>query len=435
MGEEILIHSAKFPYSWNVPDFLNEKDNQYVLLPLTTNIFHRRQDEKTKVISPFDFEKNEWLNENRLLYLFPNLNKDTRNHLKKRIKEQKAIVQEVNNDRNHKLRIYFGELALSAYRKLFMQLVAPNRSGLEDFANYSEIPWGDFTKETFAKSYWKFSYIKARAKYKKVEFKLLKSDFSLFQRYLNLRKALIEAYGEKEENCGLLFFSFTKRGFNRFSETKKFFKHFSEVPHFNSLISRATKSDVLLHETDNIRLISEILQNSPNTIIKNYARGTVSGHVTEIGNFVNNLSKIVKLKKSKNHEVESELGGCASFSPAPLDIKPMNIEVNCASKEGCLFCEKFIVHADSKDVRKLLSYLFFLQEVEVTLSDTYHFQIYFDPIVKRIQTIINYIKSLSTDHQEMVVKIEEEVFEDGLITKFFEQEIELQESMKITWNH
>ncbi len=433
MGEDLVVNLSTFPYQWDVPFFLNESSNKYVLLPNVNTVFHRRQAESRKKISAFDFILGDWLSVESAKEKYPNLNKSNLSTLFKRIEKYKQFTVDVNGNAKHESRLYFGELAMMAYRNVFMLLLASNGSGLEGYEDSNDIPWGEFTKESYAKSYWKFSYKKGRANHKKVEFKLLKTDFPLFARYLNLRKALINAYGKNEEDCGLLFFFYSKGVFKRFVDNKNFMKNFPEVPHLNVQIARATKSDVLLHSTNDVRLVSEILQNTPQTVLQYYARGTVRGHVKEVGEFLANISVVVKQTVRNTSEIESEVGECEEFEPKAIDSTPENIKPDCGSKEGCLFCEQYRVHADERDVRKLLSYLYFIQEAELTLSQTQHFEMYFKPVVDRIEQILNYIKEISENHEKMVVKLEEEVLEEGELSDFFERELALKEEVRKIW--
>ncbi len=429
LGEDIFVKNGMFPYEWSVPEFLEEKDNVYIVLPNTNAIFHKRQAESKKRSSTFNFILGDWFSVETINEQHPN-----RKDFFKRIEKYKQFTVEVNGNAKHESRLYFGELAMMAYRSVFMLLLASNGSGLDGYEDYSEIPWGNFSKESYAKSYWKFRYQKGRANQKKVEFKLLKSDYPLFERYLKLRKTLINAYGKNEEDCSLLFFSYSKGIFKRFASHKNFLKSFPEVPHITSQIARATKSDVLLHSTNDVRLVAEILQNTPQTVLRSYARGTVRGHVIEVGGFLENLSVVVKQKGRRESEIESEVGECEEFEPKAIASTPEKIKPDCRSKEGCLFCEQYRVHADERDVRKLLSYLYFIQEAELTLSQTEQFETYFKPVLERIESILVYIKELSTAHEEMVIKLEEEVLEGGELSEFFERELTLQEEIRKIWS-
>lgn len=431
-GEDLLVKNEHFPYKWNVPNYLNEIDNKYTLLPTVNGLFHKRQVEARKILSTFDFHSDNWL-DTKNYEKYSDLNDRRFDGLIKRVASDREFLKEANTDSHHNARIYFAELAMMAYRNIFMVLLASNGSGLQDYQDFNDIPWGSYKKDSYAKSYWKFTYKKGRANHKKVEFKLLKTDYPLFFRYLNLRKKIIHAYGKDEEDCPFLFFKFSNKGFRPFTNSNKFIEFFPEVPKINSRIARATKSDILLHITNDVRRVAEILQNTPETIIKNYSRGTIRSHVLEVGSFLNDVSNVVKLSARESFDIESEVGECKEFNPMKVVNTPEQIKPDCVAKEGCLFCDKYRVHADEKDVKKLLSYLYFIQDAELTLSETDQFEAYFTPVIERIEQILSYIKELSKELKDMVVGLEEEVFEDGELTEFFERELRLREEVSALW--
>ncbi|MEA1989429.1 MAG: hypothetical protein U9N57_09540 [Pseudomonadota bacterium] len=167
--------------------------------------------------------------------------------------------------------------------------------------------------------------------------------------------------------------------------------------------------------------------------MKKYAKGTVRSHVSEVGHFLSDISIVVKQTARKPSDIESEVGECEEFNPMAVVLAPKHIKPDCAAKEGCLFCHKYRVHADERDVRKLLSYLYFIQEAELTLSETDKFEAYFAPVVERIEQILSYIKELSQEHEVMVVRLEEEVLEDGELSEFFERELLLREEVNELW--
>jgi hypothetical protein len=438
LGYDMLVQNKPFPYKWEVPAFLGEKNNRYILLPCTGSTrgyYHRRQVEKNKKsTSFFNHEFNNWKTVDEYRFNYPDIGKSALSGFPSRVENTKKFVNKVNKNSQHETRIYYGRLGMLAYRNLFMLLLGANNSGIEGFKDYGDIPWGDeFQKQSYAKSYWKFTYIKGRANYKKVEFILFKEDFALFNQYLDLRKNLVESYGKSLEDCGLLFFHYSQGRFKAFEGqalTNGFVSHFKEVPRINSQISRATKSDILLHLTNDVRAVAHILQNTPQTVIRNYARGTVRGHVQEIGDFLGNLSVVVKRNQRKSDEIESAVGECEVLDPKAIEGAPEKITPNCRSKEGCLFCDKYRVHADERDIRKLLSYLYVIQEAELTLSQTEQFEVFFKPIIERITAILEYIKQISSEYEVIVLRLEDEVLEGGELSEFFIQELELQEELK-----
>lgn len=55
------------------------------------------------------------------------------------------------------------------------------------------------------------------------------------------------------------------------------------------------------------------------------------------------------------------VGICSNYgNPNPLSNAL--VKVNCKSPEGCLFCDKYRIHADEKDARKLISCRYYLQK-------------------------------------------------------------------------
>lgn len=433
-GYDLLLNMAEFPYQFEVPEVVKEPSNHYALLPLRFQR-HKRQQRIQNSVPTFNFVKRDWVSESDLLKQGLKLKKHSQ--VVNRIKKDKTYVDEANKDPVHWARIYFAELAMAAYRNLFMLLTASNETGLREFQDFNDVPWGeDYEQKNFAKNYWKFSYKKGRASHKKVEFKLIKEDSLQFSKYLKLRRALIQAYGKKETDCNYLFFRYNKNEFKMFKQTKQFFEFFPEIAHINSQIARATKSDILMHSTSNIGLISNLLQNDFQTVLKNYARGTVRGHITEVGGFLQNVSEVVSEKRTVS-EVESEVGNCDAFNEpkAIVDIPITMNQPDCSSKEGCLFCDKYRNHGDEKDVRKLLSYLYFIEDAEIGLSETRHFEMFFKLVIDRVKDILNFIKSQSEEQESLVVRLEEEVFDRGELSDFFEQELDLRERINETWSN
>lgn len=433
-GYELLVSKVDFPYQFDVPSVLNEPDNKYNLIPIRSQL-HKRNSVKKNSEPTFDFIKNDWVTE--LDFASRGFSRQRLLTLIKRIKNDKAKVEEANKNPAHWSRIFFAELAMAAYRNLFVMLTGSNRSGLDGYEDYKDVPWGsDFGKKNFAKGYHKFTYQKGRAAFKKVEFMLVKEDSPLFYKYLKLRSNLIQAYGKEEDDCRYLFFSHKKNEFTSFEFNKNFFDYFPEIPKLTPQVARATKSDILLHTTNDVGTIASILQNDIQTVIRNYAKGTVRGHITEIGGFLQSVSEVVS-DISSSKEIEIEVGNCDSFNEpkATEDIPETINQPDCSTKEGCLFCDKYRNHGDEKDVRKLLSYLYFLQEAEIGLSGTEQFEVFFKPVVERISEILNFIKSKSDGHERLVIRLEEEVLEEGELSEFFEQELDLRDRVRDIWDN
>ena len=83
------------------------------------------------------------------------------------------------------------------------------------------------------------------------------------------------------------------------------------------------------------------------------------------------------------------VGACASFgAPQPVEGNVPAIP-DCRRAEGCLFCDKFRVHADERDTRKLLSCRYCIQQTSHLAASEEQFQRPFNPILERIQAILD----------------------------------------------
>jgi hypothetical protein len=111
---------------------------------------------------------------------------------------------------------------------------------------------------------------------------------------------------------------------------------------------------------------------------------------------------------------------CVSFGdpgPAHGVIKP-----DCKGPEGCLFCDKFKVHADEKDTRKLFSCRYVLRQTAPMMGSEERLQSLLGPFFERIQTII---AEVAQRDSTMVAKIAAEVDDDGELDPYWARKLEM----------
>ena len=93
------------------------------------------------------------------------------------------------------------------------------------------------------------------------------------------------------------------------------------------------------------------------TAVKAYSAAQEQVQANDIGRFMSSLHKtVVRSTDSRSSTLVSmPAGGCTSHGkPMPSDPSPL-VRPDCIKTEGCFFCEHFRVHADTEDLRKLLS--------------------------------------------------------------------------------
>lgn len=125
---------------------------------------------------------------------------------------------------------------------------------------------------------------------------------------------------------------------------------------------RAAKSDWLIRNTD-LSTTALVLQNTEQTVISSYIEGSKTQQLEEVSSFLNHFSDIVVNENNKKEKlIQGMVGQCISFGN-PVSVNDNNIaESNCSEPEGCLFCDKYRIHADIIDIRKLLSFRYYVEK-------------------------------------------------------------------------
>ena len=99
--------------------------------------------------------------------------------------------------------------------------------------------------------------------------------------------------------------------------------------------------------------------------------------------------------------------GFTNFAPEP----------DCSVKESCIFCDKYAVHADEEDIRKLLSLRYLIEELKVNMpSEGWVYR--WSPYIYRIDEVLFEIKSKSPFLSSVITRVKEEV-EFGILDDFW----------------
>lgn len=110
-------------------------------------------------------------------------------------------------------------------------------------------------------------------------------------------------------------------------------------------------------------------------------------------------------------------------APSKIAATAATFEPNCANAASCLFCDNFLFHADEEDVRKLLSFRFFIQQIDF-LSDTLDFyKNLYEPILERIDDIIDEISKISELTNELVREVDHTIKVDGSIDSYWQSKL------------
>ncbi|MFM0091997.1 hypothetical protein PQR46_34450 [Paraburkholderia sediminicola] len=151
---------------------------------------------------------------------------------------------------------------------------------------------------------------------------------------------------------------------------------------------RAAKSDWLLRNHDPATT-ARVLQNSVPTVLRFYAEGSPRTQEDEFARFFDGLrATVIAANEAVRDEVEIPAGGCSAHG-LPQKVGNAPVESNCRDPLGCLFCDKYKVHTDERDVRKLLSCRYCIERTSHLADSEEQFQLFFEPILTRIKYLLD----------------------------------------------
>lgn len=176
---------------------------------------------------------------------------------------------------------------------------------------------------------------------------------------------------------------------------------------------RAAKQDFHMSQSDPATA-AQIMGHSEEVALRAYSAGTKTNHFVEMSGFLASVKqaaqrRVVMSDAEANGETKhGSLGYCVGINyPAPIaDNVP--VVPDCQKHEGCLFCDKYRVHADAVDVRKLASCAYVIEQTLSVPGADEHFR----PVLQRIDEVLGEI-SCHAGNSGMVAQIVRQVKVNG----------------------
>lgn len=169
----------------------------------------------------------------------------------------------------------------------------------------------------------------------------------------------------------------------------------SNLPH---ITSRQLRSHKQQHLTRNygLHVAAATMGHTIATAVKAYCAAEEGVQANDMGSFMSSLHKTVV----RSAHVQSTMlvpvpaGECASHgNPAPTDSIPL-VEPDCIKTEGCFFCERFRVHADEVDLRKLLSCRNVLVRIGHLQSESIRTDRVYESVLARIEFLLRELQQI-----------------------------------------
>lgn len=90
-----------------------------------------------------------------------------------------------------------------------------------------------------------------------------------------------------------------------------------------------------------------------------------------------------------------------------------------------MFCDKYAIHADEKDIRKITSLFYVIKETQSLASSEKHFNDLFGDVLNRIESILSAIKSQSGKQKNLVESISEDVFDRENLNTYWQHKLDM----------
>ena len=119
--------------------------------------------------------------------------------------------------------------------------------------------------------------------------------------------------------------------------------------------------------------------------------------------------------------MKGAIGQCSSYGEPSLISKKLPIKPDCVEPEGCLFCDKYRIHVDEIDIRKLLSCRYCIEKTAHLIGSIEDQNLTVKPIIDRINSILSDLKKYNLT---LVERISSEV-EEGELDTYWARKLEM----------
>ena len=420
----LILNSQLYPYALDVPPYLNFPANKLWIFPTVVWFMSHNSQSNMRKRSTWTYDY-----ENGRVATFSELQaNDGRDGLYDTVRRQnirKATIQirTANADFRNTHRIQQGICAHNVFIILFLAQTGMSMSQVID------LTWSN--SHEISAAHQGFRIIKWRASGKVVFFELPTAFMKQFKRFLALREFLLSG-----KDFGWLFINFGVKGTREPRQMQagvcgdvfKFLKRID--PDIDQVLSRqwrAAKSDWLIRNTDP-STAALVLQNSAATILASYATGSEVSHLNEMSSFLDNVAATILPIDAVLDGTVSAVGVCTDYgNPKQIYVNPVVLP-KCKELEGCLFCDKFRVHADEKDIRKLVSCRYCLKQTAQLSSSVEQYQSMVAPLIDRINSLLT---EIALNEDSLVSKVIYEVEIEGELDIYWARKYEMLQDLDL----
>lgn len=342
-----------------------------------------------------------------------------------KLEKESLKLKEANSDFSCWQRVTLAQWAHDAYLTVFTANTSANEESIISFT------WDDslLLKDCIYKKTPKLRTIKYRAHGKEVSFEIRAKTLSSFEKFLELRKFLLHGREHK-----YLFLSLYRNNEVRRLPVNALRRHYRRIqaqlyPDFVGIdyrewraINGSTAFDAVGVET-----ASTILQNSPRSVIRSYSKGTIENWEKDFSEYFNAFSK--EFRKFKKKAIP--IGHCNAENDPQSLIPTVSLQPDCLHFEGCLNCDKFSLHADAEDIRKIISMQYVILASEPAAKSKESFDYAFSGLLRKVDWILTEISSIDEARNKLVQDIRHDVFQHEAITEYWQFKLDMLVQMEV----
>ncbi|WP_152976962.1 hypothetical protein [Burkholderia pseudomallei] len=416
----VALDFPAFPIAVPVPEYLHEPENVlwvFPVAPFFATIIEREKQAKLKRQQRvIDFAAGKIRDKAELLEKFGH-----RYKARTAVYNAKQRLKSANANRRHRSRLTLGLVAARAFLDMFCATTGMN------WSDAVRLPWtGEYTVGAVRQH---FRTIKHRAGGKEIEYDIEAIFLPHFKRYLKLREYLLSGV-----EWPYLFFMGEFKWFGKI-KPRLYGHNSSTLLHFQIRLdptlkpigNKGWRAAATNHSVDTYgpEVTATRFQKSMRVVQRHYASGTPTQTIIELGGYFEQQEVALRDSRKGRGCQESAVGDCAQpGSPNSIVERPAVVP-DCGEPAGCLFCDKYFLVPDERDVRKLFSFRFVINMTKSLSANVSHWSSVHGPILQRIERNIAAISNRSDAHKTLVERVKHEVETLGKLDEYWRSKLQM----------
>ena len=247
-----------------------------------------------------------------------------------------------------------------------------------------------------------------------------------FDCYLAIRKVLVGDYDFKYLFGQFVFgkppkILHTQYASSALHSVKKFI-----FPELNLITMRALRAYHLEYKRNEygVHISAAAGGHTLRTSLDSYTSGNPEVNIEEAAMFFTEVGDRAREIIARSSSITS--GECTdNLQGATTHDDSLPIIPDCKNFLGCLSCKKFFIHLNDQDIRKILSMRYLIEQFKRIQTSPDEFDNYWGPSLSRLNFIIDRIKEISDELNNITNRITIEVYENEDLSPYWQHKLDV----------